>query len=103
MSSTKHRKPRLDLEIQPLRDQGYDVHQVRVRTGPHSRACGGYLVRRDTAGRASTGSGAWWVGVVWDDGPEIGPYHTLASARKAVLTDQVLTHVIHGRGWRSGG
>ena len=98
MSSTKHR---LDLEIQPLYGQGYDVHQVRVRTGPHSRACGGYLVRRDANGLASTGSGAWWVGVVWHDSPEHGPYRTVASARKAVVTDQVLTDVLHERGFRS--
>ena len=96
-------KPRLDLEIQPLYGQGYDVHQVRVRTGPHSRACGGYLVRRDANGLATSWSGAWWVGVVWDDAPEVGPYRTLASARKAVLTDQVLTPVLHARGHRQDG
>jgi len=101
MSAPKPRQPRLDLEILPLRDHEYDVHQVWVRTGPHSRACGGYLVRRDANGRATSGSGAWWVGI--DASPEHGPYRTLASARKAVLTDQVLTPVIHGRGWRSGG
>ena len=99
--SAPNRQPRLDLEILPLRDHGYDVHQVRVRTGPHSRACGGYLVRRDAGGRASTGSGAWWVGVVWHDSPEHGPYRTMAGARKAVVTDQVLTPVLHERGFRS--
>jgi len=101
MRAPKHRKPRLDLEIQPLRDHGYDVQQVRVCTGAHSLACGGYLVRRGADGLATSWSGAWWVGVVWDDSPEIGPYRTLASARKAVVTDQVLTDVLHERGFRS--
>lgn len=98
MSAPKRRKPRLDLTILPLRDHGYDVYQVMARRGPYTLACGGYLVRRDANERATSGSGAWWVGI--DASPEHGPYRTLAGARKAVLTDQVLTPVLHARGHR---
>jgi len=95
--SAPNRQPRLDLEILPLRDHGYDVQQVTFR----GMACGGYLVRRDTNGTATSGAGAWWVGI--DASPEHGPYRTLASARKAVLTDQVLTPVLYARGHRQDG
>ena len=95
MTTAKHRKPRLDLELRPLRGQGCDVQQVMFR----GMACGGYLVRRDANGTATSGAGAWWVGI--DASPEHGPYRTLTSARKAVVTDQVLTDVLHERGFRS--
>ena len=59
--------------------------------------CGGYVMLRTEDGVVSSGS--WWVGIAWLDGPEHGPYRTLASARKAVVTDQVLTPALRERGW----
>ena len=63
--------------------------------------CGGYVMLRteDGVATAVSGSGWWWVGIGWLDGPEHGPYRTLASARKAVVTDQVLTPALRERGW----
>jgi hypothetical protein len=58
-----------------------------------------YEVLRARDGVATSGSGSWWVGIGWLDGPEHGPYRTLASARKAVVTDQVLTPALRERGW----
>ena len=59
--------------------------------------CGGYVMLRTEDGVVSSGS--WWVGIAWLDAPEHGPYRTLASARKAVVTDQVLTPALRERGW----
>ena len=69
----------------------YCLHEVLV----NGQRCGGYLVLRTRDGVATAGSGSWWVGIGWLD----GPYRTLASARKAVVTDQVLTPALRERGW----
>jgi hypothetical protein len=101
MSAPKDRKPRFDFEILPVTSEPYDLHELRIKSTPHPRHCGGYLVRRDANGRATSKSGQWWVGIGWRDAPEHGPYRTFASARKAVVTDQVLTPVLYERGFRS--
>jgi hypothetical protein len=79
----------------PVSDVPYGLYEVLVS----GRRCGGYLTQRARDGVATAGSGSWWVGIGWLDGPEHGPYRTLASARKAVVTDQVLTPALRKRGW----
>jgi len=79
----------------PVSDVPYGLYEVLV----DGWRCGGYLVLRVRDGVATAGSGSWWVGIGWLDGPEHGPYRTLASARKAVVTDQVLTPALRERGW----
>ena len=79
----------------PVSGVPYCLHDVLV----DGQRCGGYLVLRARDGVATSGSGSWWVGIAWLDAPEHGPYRTLASARKAVVTDQVLTPALRERGW----
>jgi len=101
MSAPKNLKPRFDFEILPVTGEPYDSHEVWIKSTLHQHHCGGYLVRRDADGKATSKSGQWWVGIGWHNGPEHGPYRTFASARKAVVKDQVLTPVLHERGFRS--
>lgn len=102
MSERKPTAPRLDLSLQEMRGQPYEWHDVVVcRNSGHYQGCGGYAVRRDERGHATAAGGQWWVGICWSAAPERGPYRTLASARKAIVTDQVLTPALVARGWRS--
>ncbi len=85
------------FDIELVSGVPYGLYEVLV----DGWRCGGYLVlrARDGVATAVSGSGWWWVGIGWLDGPEHGPYRTLASARKAVVTDQVLTPALRERGW----
>jgi hypothetical protein len=78
------------FSFSPVSGVPYCLHEVLV----DGLRCGGYLVLRTRDGVATAGSGIGWL-----DGPEHGPYRTLASARKAVITDQVLTPALRERGW----
>jgi hypothetical protein len=83
------------FDIVPVTGVPYGLYEVLV----DGWRCGGYLVLRTRDGVATAGSGSWWAGIGWLDGPEHGPYRTPASARKAVVTDQVLTPALRERGW----
>lgn len=92
--------PKLDLSLRLVREVPYELHEVIVRR-PSGRyqPCGAYAIKRDSGDWATAGKGQWWVGISWLDVPEHGPYASFPSARKALVTDQVLTPVLVERGW----
>jgi hypothetical protein len=78
----------------------YPLHEVVWLHAGTESATGGYVTKRDTAGVATGGPGQWWVGICWSTDQEHGPYLTLASARKAVQTDQVITPTLVAQGFK---
>lgn len=107
MAATKTRKARTTKPTALLlrvRECGtsqvdYPLHEVVLLQGGREDATGGYVTKRDAGGRATNGKGQWWVGIGWSTNAEHGPYSTLASARKAVQTDQVITATLVERGF----
>jgi hypothetical protein len=100
---TRTVRPLLRLRVREFSTSqaDYPMHEVVLLQGGREDATGGYAVNRDAGGVATGGKGQWWVGICWSTSPEQGPYPTLASARKAVQTDQVITATLVERGFVS--
>lgn len=104
MATTKTAKTRTTALLLRVREYStsnaeYPIHEVVLLQGGREDATGGYATKRDASGVATGGKGQWWVGICWSTDAEHGPYPTLASARKAVQTDQVLTPTLVARGF----
>jgi hypothetical protein len=105
MSTTKTRKARtvaLRLRVREfsVSRADYPLYEVVLLQAGTESTTGGYVTKRDADGVATGGKGQWWVGICWSTDPEQGPYPTLAAARKAVQTDQVITSALVKRGFR---
>jgi hypothetical protein len=103
VTATKSRKTAVALRLQvrefSVSQADYPLHEVVLLQAGRESATGGYVTKRDAGGVATDGRGQWWVGICWSADPEQGPFPTLASARKAVQTDQVITAALVARGF----